>query len=191
VLLREVAGPVSVLTLNRPGRRNSLSETMLTALSEALTEIAADPACADVKQVATFSGAAFLYSDSFLAEERVEALARHDELRAKAMTRIREDSQYSSTLTAFRSLAALAPDLKPGEIEGVLDETEETTHIKSMPGRNNEELFRQPPHVHNYARMLARVEANDPVTLFSTVRGVQSIPSPDQYRVFEVWGFQH
>jgi enoyl-CoA hydratase/carnithine racemase len=43
VLLRERNKDVAVLVLNRPQARNSLSEALLSALSEALTEIAADP----------------------------------------------------------------------------------------------------------------------------------------------------
>ena len=42
VLLRESVGPVAVLTLNRPGARNSLSETLLDALTKELAAIAAD-----------------------------------------------------------------------------------------------------------------------------------------------------
>jgi enoyl-CoA hydratase/carnithine racemase len=42
VLLRETIGSIVVLTLNRPVARNSLSEALLHALDEALTEIAAD-----------------------------------------------------------------------------------------------------------------------------------------------------
>jgi enoyl-CoA hydratase/carnithine racemase len=42
VLLRERAGGIAILTLNRPAARNSLSEALLAALSAALTEIAAD-----------------------------------------------------------------------------------------------------------------------------------------------------
>lgn len=42
VLLREDAGGVAVLTLNRPQARNSLSEALIAALSEALAAIAAD-----------------------------------------------------------------------------------------------------------------------------------------------------
>jgi enoyl-CoA hydratase/carnithine racemase len=42
VLLREQSGPVAVLTLNRPAARNSLSEALLVALSEAWSAIAAD-----------------------------------------------------------------------------------------------------------------------------------------------------
>src|SRR5215470_16094831 len=42
VLLREDAGQVAVLTLNRPTARNSLSEGLIAALTEALAEIRTD-----------------------------------------------------------------------------------------------------------------------------------------------------
>ena len=42
VLLRERDNDIAILVLNRPQARNSLSEAMLTALSAAFTEIAAD-----------------------------------------------------------------------------------------------------------------------------------------------------
>jgi enoyl-CoA hydratase/carnithine racemase len=43
ILLREVVGPVAVLTLNRPAQRNSLSEALIGELHGALAAIAADP----------------------------------------------------------------------------------------------------------------------------------------------------
>ncbi len=43
LLLREDAGGIATLTLNRPAARNSLSRAMLEALEGALAEIAADP----------------------------------------------------------------------------------------------------------------------------------------------------
>jgi enoyl-CoA hydratase/carnithine racemase len=42
VLLREDAGGIATLTLNRPQSRNPLSEAMLAALAETLSEIASD-----------------------------------------------------------------------------------------------------------------------------------------------------
>jgi enoyl-CoA hydratase/carnithine racemase len=42
MLLRETIGSIAVLTLNRPAARNSLSEAMLAALSQALAGIAED-----------------------------------------------------------------------------------------------------------------------------------------------------
>jgi enoyl-CoA hydratase/carnithine racemase len=42
ILLRETAGPVVVLTLNRPAARNSLSEALIAELHAALNEIAED-----------------------------------------------------------------------------------------------------------------------------------------------------
>jgi enoyl-CoA hydratase/carnithine racemase len=43
VLLRDTAGPIATLTLNRPQARNSLSEALLVALSSELTVLATDP----------------------------------------------------------------------------------------------------------------------------------------------------
>jgi enoyl-CoA hydratase/carnithine racemase len=42
ILLRESAGPVAVLTLNRPAQRNSLSEALIAQLQSTLAEIATD-----------------------------------------------------------------------------------------------------------------------------------------------------
>src|SRR5262249_20273670 len=56
-LLRETAGRVAILTLNRPEARNSLSEVMIAALAEALTAIAADSSVRAV--VLTANGSAF------------------------------------------------------------------------------------------------------------------------------------
>jgi len=42
ILLREMAGPVAVLTLNRPAARNSLSEALIAQLHAALNEIGED-----------------------------------------------------------------------------------------------------------------------------------------------------
>ena len=42
ILLREDVGKIAVLTLNRPAARNSLSEALLTAMSESLAAIAKD-----------------------------------------------------------------------------------------------------------------------------------------------------
>ena len=57
VLLREQLGPVAVLTLNRPAARNSLSEGLLRALSEAFEAIGRDPSVRAV--VLAASGTAF------------------------------------------------------------------------------------------------------------------------------------
>jgi enoyl-CoA hydratase/carnithine racemase len=57
VLLRERDGPIAILTLNRPAARNSLSEALLIALSEAWHDIAADQSVRAV--VLTANGPAF------------------------------------------------------------------------------------------------------------------------------------
>jgi enoyl-CoA hydratase/carnithine racemase len=57
VLLREIAGPVAVLTLNRPAARNSLSEALLHSLGDALAAIAKDDSICAV--VLAANGTAF------------------------------------------------------------------------------------------------------------------------------------
>ena len=57
VLLRESAGPIAVLTLNRPQVRNTLSEAMLAALTEELASLATDKRVRAV--VLTAKGPAF------------------------------------------------------------------------------------------------------------------------------------
>jgi enoyl-CoA hydratase/carnithine racemase len=57
VLLRTREGPIAILTLNRPPARNSLSEALLIALSEAWADIAADKSVRAV--VLTGNGPAF------------------------------------------------------------------------------------------------------------------------------------
>jgi enoyl-CoA hydratase/carnithine racemase len=57
ILLREDAGEIAILTLNRPQARNSLSEATLEALGDALTAIAHDDSVRAV--VITANGPAF------------------------------------------------------------------------------------------------------------------------------------
>jgi enoyl-CoA hydratase/carnithine racemase len=57
VLVRENMVPTTVLTLNRPAARNSLSEALIRALDEALADIAADKSIAAV--VLAANGPAF------------------------------------------------------------------------------------------------------------------------------------
>ncbi|MBV8743530.1 MAG: enoyl-CoA hydratase/isomerase family protein, partial [Xanthobacteraceae bacterium] len=57
ILLREDVGPIAVLTLNRPQARNSLSEDLLAAMSDALTAVAADTSVRAV--VIAANGSAF------------------------------------------------------------------------------------------------------------------------------------
>jgi len=56
-LLRERDGSIAIITLNRPAARNSLSEALLRALSDALADIAGDPSVRGV--VLAANGPAF------------------------------------------------------------------------------------------------------------------------------------
>src|SRR3954464_8325437 len=55
ILLRESVGPISVLTLNRPAARNSLSEAMIAELHAALNELRDDASVRAVVIAATGS----------------------------------------------------------------------------------------------------------------------------------------
>jgi enoyl-CoA hydratase/carnithine racemase len=57
ILLREMVGPIAVLTLNRPAARNSLSEAMIASLHAGLNEIRDDKAVRGV--VIAANGPAF------------------------------------------------------------------------------------------------------------------------------------
>jgi hypothetical protein len=164
-------------------------ELKTAEIEAGLAGIAGNPEYKDIKQAVTFSGAAFLYSDQSLTQDRAEVLARHEELQTKTLIRIREDSQYSAKLTGFSSLSTLAPDLKPGEIEGILNEiTQDATDIKSLPARKGPGYFFSIRHMtENYARILARVEANDPLyTIVEMVREESRIyPHPTNIELFK------
>lgn len=56
-LIREDRGPIAVLTLNRPDRRNALSKELLARLRDALDEVGVDTAIRAI--VVTGAGAAF------------------------------------------------------------------------------------------------------------------------------------
>ena len=67
VLLREDHGPVAVLTLNRPGARNSLSEELIGALTLAVKEIGGS----DVLRAIVITGAGTAFSSGHdLKEQR-------------------------------------------------------------------------------------------------------------------------
>jgi hypothetical protein len=72
LLLREAAGGIAVLTLNRPERRNSQSEAMLAALSKAFSAIARD---SSVRAIAL---AANGLSMSEIKSEHIDGVTRRE-----------------------------------------------------------------------------------------------------------------
>ena len=70
VLLTEDRGPVRLLTLNRPDRRNALNAELVERLTEALVEAAGDTDCRMV--ILTGSGTAFSSGADLAALERLQ-----------------------------------------------------------------------------------------------------------------------
>jgi methylglutaconyl-CoA hydratase len=69
VVLREVLGPIAVLTLNRPDRRNALSRQVMEELGDAITPLAMDPTV----RVLVFTGAGSCFCAGMDLREAVEA----------------------------------------------------------------------------------------------------------------------
>ena len=86
VLLYERDGPIAILTLNRPKARNSLSEALLIALTEALDEIAADKEVRAV--VLTANGPAFCAGHDLkeLTAQRSDADGGRESFRTTMLT---------------------------------------------------------------------------------------------------------
>ena len=86
VLTSEREGPIAILTLNRPKARNSLSDALLVALSEALTEIAVDKEVRAV--VITGNGPAFCAGHDMkeLTARRSDADGGRDYFRTTMLT---------------------------------------------------------------------------------------------------------
>lgn len=87
VLLRDVAGGVARLTLNRPDKRNALNAELVAALKDGLAQAAADP---EVRVVAIAGAGSVFCAGADLAE----------------MARI-ADMSYEENLADARSLGAL------------------------------------------------------------------------------------
>ena len=144
-------------------------------LREAVAEVLRDDTCPDIKRVVAFTGAEYLFSETYLSEERAEAIARAEELQFKIVVEIRGDSKYLSKLTRVEALEGLAPDIEPGEIEAGLAEITENdmfADIGLLTARDGVAYaFSGQSMTRHYAELLLRIEANDPCyTIVETVR---------------------
>jgi methylglutaconyl-CoA hydratase len=107
---REDQGPIVVLTLNRPDRRNALSRALLAALSDALDQVASEPGPRAV--ILTGAGTAFCagmdLKEAAALEETAEAEKRAvDDVQAIAHL-INQVHQFPRPTIAALNGAALA-----------------------------------------------------------------------------------
>jgi len=109
-----------------------------------LTEIVGNKEYRDIKSVVAKSGTAYFFSETFLPEDRAKRLAGIDEFHLKAVEKVRGDSKYQAKLTKADSLATLAPELTPEEIQAGLAEITKDAQcpdIKSIITRSGAAYF--------------------------------------------------
>lgn len=159
-------------------------------LREAVDEVLQDGMWPDIKQVVPLPGAAYLYCETYLSEDRAGALARGETLQLKIVEQIRGDSKYLSKLTQIGHLEGLAPDLEPGEIEDTLAEimkSGECPELGLLSARDGTAYaFSKQFLTEQYAQVLLRITENDPCyTIAQTVREESRLyPRPTNTEIF-------
>lgn len=157
---------------------------------DAVAEVVADGTCPDIKLVVAFSGE-YLFSEKYLSEDQASALARAEQLQFKIVAGIRGDSKYLSKLTKVEALAELAPDVEPGEIAGSLAaimKNDRFVDIGLLTARDGTAYaFSEQSMTEEYARILLRIEADDPCyTIAETVRDESRVyPRPTDIEIFK------
>src|SRR5262249_16051629 len=105
--IRETHGPVALLVLNRPDRRNALSRALVAELGDALTALASEPAVRAV--VLTGAGPAFCAGMDL---KEAEAAGHGDEAEKGAVADVRGIADLIQQLHTFpkQTVAALNGD---------------------------------------------------------------------------------
>jgi hypothetical protein len=146
----------------------------------AMISIGAGEAFADIKSVIAFTGVTYYYSNQHLTEEQATSQARAEELRVKIIVEVRADSKYLLKLTNTASLDGLAPDVQPGEIDGLLDGMQAipaSADISVLTCKSGDRFAFSTHHMTNeYATVLLRAESRDPAYIIAeTVREASEI----------------
>lgn len=150
----------------------------------------------DVRVLVAEGGAAYLYSDAFIAPEDAEARLITLEAHEKIAARVREDSRAHTCLTLADSLAELFPDVPSGEFQmfvSTLAEDDACRDIRRLMGPTGlVYLYCEKHMTHGYANLLARIETHDPyATIAETVREESRIyPRPTKVELFYAPVFQ-
>jgi hypothetical protein len=144
----------------------------------------------DVRVMFSPSGAACLYSVTFITPEQATAMSIAEEAREKIADKVRQDSKERIQLTPVKSLAALFPEMELAQVNGHIDslaaETKYADLARVTGPTDIEYLYSQEHMTHNYATILARIEAKDPyTTIAETVREESRVyPRPTRVALF-------
>jgi methylglutaconyl-CoA hydratase len=96
LVVQERQGPVAVLVLNRPDRRNALSRALVVALGDALTELGSD----STVRAVVLTGAGTVFCAGMDLREAEEA-GRSDEAESRAVADVRGIADLIQQLRAF------------------------------------------------------------------------------------------
>lgn len=179
---------------NFPAERGSLlslaPELKEKELDDALTEILINEDYSDIKTITAFNGAIYYYSDLFLPEDVAEKKVRSLELKKETIKSIRENTRNTAKLTPMSRLLALAPGLTEEEMQGTINEiigSGEAPDIKMLATKKGAKyLYSDISMANNYAKILLRLEENDPCyTIAETVREESRVyPRATNIRLF-------
>jgi hypothetical protein len=150
----------------------------------------------DVRAIVSDSGAAYLFSSTFIPPEEAADKCLAEETQVKIATLVRDDSKTKAKLTGVEQLAELFPSLSPDQLtryrEGMAGE-KEYEDIKTVAGpARGRYLYSETYMTQQYAALLARAEAKDPcLTIAETVREESRIyPRPTKVQLFYAPVFQ-
>jgi hypothetical protein len=150
----------------------------------------------DIQVQISSSGAAYLYSEKFISPENANEKIVAEETQTKIAEQVRQDSEKYIRLTPLSSLGEVFPDLEPDKVkQHALAILEDITYpdIRQVAGPTGLVYLYSVDHMtETYARLLARVEANDPAALVAeTVREESLIyPRPTKVALFYAPVFQ-
>ncbi|HSJ56564.1 MAG TPA: hypothetical protein VLC95_05260, partial [Anaerolineae bacterium] len=152
--------------------------------------LAEDPEYADLKAAAVGQAGYFFYSDRYLSAPGAEKSALAEEIKARIVARVRLESGTQTRLTLLASLSALLTDLDVQDVRPYVeqiaaDERYQDVRVVSAGG-GPAYLFSERHITRNYAVLLARAEAGDPLaTIAETVREESRLyPRPTNIDLF-------
>ena len=156
-----------------------------------LAEMVEDEKYQDIKFVSTHEDIVYLYSDKHITRESAASLVRDEEIKTIIANKVRDDSKKLAKLTGVDPLVTLAPDLTMervrANISGMLKD-EKFSDIKSVVITSGAlYLYSETFISKSYVRILARAEANDPLsTIADTVREESRVyPRPTSLALFK------
>jgi hypothetical protein len=145
----------------------------------------------DITALQVPSGSVYLYSSRHVVPERAKMEALIEAAGERLAARVRAASQQQITLTAVGELGSFMPEFDADQIDAVVAHLLESkgryADIQAVTAATGAVYLYSERHITgNYAQLLARVEAGDPLaTIAETVRDESRIyPRPTHVRLF-------